>query len=167
MPERRADAGGGGEHGRDAGHDRHVDVAPRRLAGLDRLEDRARHGEHAWIARGYDGDRFPRSGKLERLLRAGELFAIVGGVPLLAGALRDTGKIRAVADEVGGGSKRPGGERRGQLRRAGTEADNGEATGHNGFLSPGTSTTAKYAAWSSGLSASLTMRSSGMVPRST
>src|SRR6478672_10779909 len=106
MPERRADAGGGGEHGRDAGHDRHVDVAPRRLAGLDRLEDRARHREHAWIARGDDGDRFPRSGKLERLLRASELFAIVGGMPLLAGALWDTGKIGTVADEVGGGGKR-------------------------------------------------------------
>ena len=45
-------------------------------------------------------------GKIERLTGAGQLFAIVGFVPALAGALRHAGEIRRIADEVGGGGKR-------------------------------------------------------------
>ena len=112
-------------------------------ARLDRLEDRARHGEHAGIAGGDDRDGLALSGKLERLAGAGKLLAIVGGVAALAGTLRHTGKIGRIADEIGRGGKRLGGERRHQLGRAGAKADNGEATGHSGFLSPGTSTMPK------------------------
>ena len=143
MPKGRADTGSGGEHGRNAGHHRHLDIAPRWLARFDRLEHRAGHGEHAWIAGGRDGNRLPRCGKLESLAGAGQLLAIVGRVAKLAGALGHAGEIGRIADEVAGGGERLRREWRDKLGRAGTEADNGEATGHNGFLSPGTSTTAK------------------------
>src|SRR5262245_54703336 len=134
MPEGRADAGGGGEHGSDARHHRHLDVAPRGLSRLDCLEYRARHGEHTWIARGHDGDGLTFGGKIERLAGAGKLFTIVGKMAALAGTLRHAGKIGRVANEVGGGGKRLGGTRRDQLSRAGPEADNGEAPSHSGFL---------------------------------
>ena len=56
MAERRADARGDRQHRGDAGHDGQLDVAPFRRAGLDRLADCRRHGEHAGIAAGNHGD---------------------------------------------------------------------------------------------------------------
>ena len=61
-------------------------------------------------------------------------------MPHLIRALRYTGKIGRITDEIRRGAKRLGRKRRNQLGRAGAKADNGKAPGHSGFRKPGTST---------------------------
>ena len=56
VAQRRADAGGGGVHRRQAGHDAQVDVGVLAVARLDRLEHGGGHREDARVAGGHDGD---------------------------------------------------------------------------------------------------------------
>ena len=57
-----------------------VEVAPCRLAALDRLEHRRRHREYAGIAARDDGDVAPFGGQAQRMARALDLVAIVAGM---------------------------------------------------------------------------------------
>ena len=72
------------------GSTRMSSVAPRRIAGLDRLEHRRRHGEHAGIAARHDRDLAARRGERQRMARAIELDAVVGGVAALVRARAGT-----------------------------------------------------------------------------
>jgi hypothetical protein len=130
VAERRAGGGGDGEHRGHAGDDGEVDGAPCRLAVLDRLADRRRHGEDAGVAA--RDHRHPRTGrgKVERGAGARQLLAVVGGVAGLSGAVRHALEIGPVAVDGLGRREcrcRLGGE---EARVAGAEADDGEAAGH-------------------------------------
>ena len=142
MAERRADPGGGGEHGGDAGRHDDVEGPPGRRAGLDRLEDRRRHGEDARIAARHHRHTGAAFGKRERMAGAVDLDAVVGGVA--AGAARaDARDIGRVADDV-----RRLGEQGARLRgepalRPRPEPDHHQPAAHRQRPRPGTSTMAK------------------------
>ncbi len=130
MPERRAEPGGGGLHGGDAGNHGDVEGAPGGVAGLDRLEHRGGHGEDAGIAAGDDRDAAAARGHGQGIAGAGELDAVVAAVAALAGARGDAVEIGLVADEVGCGVQRGGRLGGDPFGRAGAEADDGEGAGH-------------------------------------
>ena len=92
--QRRAHLGRRRQHRGDAGLDSDVEVAPRRIARLHRLEHRRRHGEHAGIAARHDGDLAAGSGKRQRKPRAIELDAIVRSVAALVVARAERGRDR-------------------------------------------------------------------------
>src|SRR5262249_14525023 len=72
-----ADLGGGREHRRHAGLHSYIQRTPSGIAGLDSLEDRRRHGEHAWIAARHHDNLAAGRGQRQRMPRALELGAIV------------------------------------------------------------------------------------------
>ena len=121
--QRRADLGRSGQHGGDAGLDPDVELSPLRIAILDRLEHRRRHGEHAGITARDDDDLAARGGERQSVPRAVELDAIVGGMAALAGTLRHAVEIGTVAHEIGGVGECRRGRRRHELGLARTGAD--------------------------------------------
>ena len=94
MAEERADPRRRSEHRGNARHHLDLQRPPFRLALVDRLEHRARHGEHAGIA-GRDHRHRPalrRQG--QRQTGAVQLLPIIGGVPDLPRFLRHAVHIR-------------------------------------------------------------------------
>ena len=167
VAEWRADARSDGEHRGNARYDLDVERAPARRSGFDLLAHGRGHGEHSRIAAGNDRDARPLRGVIERRGRARAFLAVVGSVAALPGARRHAVEIRHVAVE-----RIRGRERRGSLRSevagiARTQSDNGEMPAHGRPSQPGTSTTAKYGASSSGLALSGIITASAMVPCST
>ena len=72
MAERRADAGSGGEHGGDAGHDRHLDVAPRLACPVSIASNTAlAMANTPGSPQDTTATDLARSGEIERLLARG------------------------------------------------------------------------------------------------
>ncbi len=172
MAERRADAGGDGQHRGHAGHDRQLQVPPLLGPRLDRLADRRRHGEDSGVAAGNHGHLASARGQLQRCCRAGQLLPVVGRVGGLAGQERDAVEIRPIAEEIArclDCRMRLGRE----LARTSRPEPDHRQTASRPFLAhfrplhPGTSTMEKYGASSSGRSASLADFISAIVARST
>ena len=113
---------------------------PAGVAG-GRLEDRARHPEHAGIPAGDDGHLLPVTSQVEREASAVHLDGVARRVSLQAGALRDAVDVRCVTDDVVD-ARQGGGDFGGDpVGWAGAEADDeqlggfpmftwGTATGH-------------------------------------
>ena len=143
MAERGAGARRHRQHRGDAGDDGEVERAPGLRARLDLGAHRRRHGEHAGIAAGDDGDLGTLRRMAQRRRGAGALLAVVGGMARLAVAHGNAVEIGAVAiDGIGGGEQRAG--LRGEPARvARAEADHREMPAHDRPSQPGTSTTAK------------------------
>src|ERR1700722_102740 len=98
MAERRADPRRRPLHRGDAGDPPHVEAAPRRRAGFERLEDGSRHGEDAWIPARNDRDLTSGRGERERLMGARQLLAVVARMPGLIRSFGDAWKIRRIAE---------------------------------------------------------------------
>ena len=146
MAERRAEPRRRRLHRGDSRQHANVEIAPSRLALLDRLEDGGSHREHAGIAARHDRDDAPRRRARQRLARPIQLDAIVAGEPRLAGALRHARDIGRVADDIFRLLQRGAGVMRQKTRVAGAEPDDIEpalARRHGRRPAPGASTIEK------------------------
>ena len=79
--------------------DSNVELQPSRIF-LDGLEHCRRHGEHAWIAAGNDGNCAARCRKIQCEAGAVHFNSIVARVSALVGPQCETLHIRAVADNI-------------------------------------------------------------------
>jgi hypothetical protein len=141
--QRRPQTRGGGEHGRDPGHDLDLQIAPGGIAPLHRLEHRRGHGEDAGVAAGADRHRPPLRGQHQGVAGAIELFAIVGRMAALAGALGNTCEIGAIAHQVLRRRQNSLGLGRAHRVRPGPEPHHIEPPAHRAPRRPGTSTSEK------------------------
>src|SRR5262249_41557270 len=141
--------------------------APFARAVVDRLAHRSSHRKDARIAAGDECHLDAVRGAHQGGGGSRQLLAIVGGVAYLASDRIDPGEIRLVAEQF---ARRPNGSAR--LRRdlrgiARAEPDHEQLPRHGRASHPGTSTSAKYGASSSVLSASGSETAFAIVPRST
>src|SRR5215831_9956960 len=167
MAERCTDPRGNRQHRGDPGHDLHVEHTPRWRTRFDLLANRRRHGEYAGIAATHQGNLASGCCAFESGTRPQCLLAVVRWIPTLTCTNGRAVEIRSVAEQrIGGGQ---GGIR---VRRepaciSGAKPDDRKSSAHDRASQPGTNTTAKYGAQSSGLSASAIALSPVIVPRST
>ena len=129
VAERRADTGGCGLHGGEAGDDADVERAPRLRALFHALENGGCHGEDAWIAGGDHADAASCFGEGECVAGAVGFDLVVRTIATLAGAHGNTVQVGMVADEIGGLRKRLLRFWRDPVLGAGTEADHGDPAG--------------------------------------
>ena len=167
MAERRAGASRDRQHGGDARHNGDVERAPGLRPGLDRLQHRSRHGEHAGIAARDDGDVGAAGGMAQRRLGARALLAVVGPMPCLACSHRNAIEIRPITVKRLRRLQSVVRLLREIARIARAEPDHRKPPAHGRPSQPGTSTMAKYGANVSSLSTSGMTEALAMVPRST
>src|SRR5262249_26251620 len=117
--------------------------APYRRTGFDLGAYGRGHGEYARIAARYHSDICALGGTLQRRGGSCLFFAIVGGMPRLAGPDRHLFQVGAVAVDGFGVCQRRIGLRGEPAGIPGSEPDDGEATTHGRPSHPATSTVAK------------------------
>ena len=104
---------------------------------LDRLEHSRRHGEHARIAAGDDGDLAPFRRKLQGKPGAVHFDAIVAGVGALVRPQGEPLDIGAIADDIARRRDRRARLRRHPFGRTRAEPDNRDAPAHGRRPLPG------------------------------
>ena len=136
WPEWRAEPRRRGLHRGHPGLDGNVELDPLRIV-LNGLEHSRRHGEHARITTGNDGDRAALRGKLQCKPGAVHFNSVVAGVHALVPSQCQPLHIRSIADNVARGLDRLAGFRRHPLGRARAKSDNHDAPSHGRRPLPG------------------------------